>query len=70
MINSTIIQAINDGFQVVIPFAVKRELKIELSYYNELVTKTEQVKDKNKLIFLQWEDADESERKSWKKFLL
>lgn len=70
MINSTIIQAINDGFQVVIPANVKKELKIELSFYNQVITTVDQVKDKNKLIFLRWEDADDFERTSWKKFLL
>jgi bifunctional DNA-binding transcriptional regulator/antitoxin component of YhaV-PrlF toxin-antitoxin module len=70
MLNSTIIQAVNDGYQVVLPALVKKELKIEVKYYNLTITSTNEVKDKDKLIFLRWEEANEFERLSWKKFLL
>jgi hypothetical protein len=70
MLNSTIIQAINDGYQVVLPATVKRDLKIELKYYNLVICTKEEVKNKEKLIFLKWEDANELERLSWKQFLL
>lgn len=70
MLNSTIIQAINDGYQVVLPATVKKELKIELKYYNLVITAKEEVTNKEKLIFLKWEDANEFERLSWKQFLL
>jgi hypothetical protein len=70
MLNSTIIQAIKDGYQVVMPNAVKKDLKIELKYYNSIITAKEEVINKEKLIFLKWEDADEFERLSWKQFLL
>lgn len=70
MLNSTIIQAINDGYQVVLPSTVKRDLKIELKYYNLVICAKEEVINKEKLIFLKWEDANELERLSWKQFLL
>jgi len=70
MLNSTIIQAITDGFQVVLPVAVKKDLKIELKYYNLIITTKEEVLNKEKLLFLKWEDANELERLSWKQFLL
>jgi len=61
MLNSTIIQAINDGYQVVLPSLVKKDLKIELKFYNLIITTK---------VFLKWEDANELERLSWKQFLL
>jgi len=70
MLNSTIIQAVRDGYQVVIPSSVKKELRIELKYYNSVITSKEEVSDKKKLLFLKWEDANEFERLSWKDFLL
>ena len=70
MLNSTIIQAINDGYQVVIPASVKKDLKVELKYYNLIICTKEEVINKEKLIFLKWEDTNELERLSLKQFLL
>ncbi len=70
MLSSSIIQAVNDGFQVVMPSSVKKDLKIELKYYNAIITRSDEAKSKEKLIFLKWEDANEFERLSWKEFLL
>ncbi len=68
--NDLIIQSIQDGKQVVMPKKVKSQLKIELAFYEKVITDIEKVSDKTKLVFLKWEDADEFERKTWRNFLL
>lgn len=68
--NDLIIQSIQDGKQVVLPKKVKSQLKIELAFYEKVITDIEKVSDKTKLVFLKWEDADEFERKTWRNFLL
>ncbi len=68
--NDLIIQSIQDGKQVVMPKKVKSQLKIELAFYEKVITDIEKVSDKKKLVFLKWEDADEFERKTWRNFLL
>lgn len=70
MNNSVIIDAMEKGYQVVVPEFVKNRLRIEVYYYNKLISKPEEVLNKNKVIFLGWEDANELERNTWKKFLL
>jgi hypothetical protein len=67
MLELLICSQIRDGYKVVIPKAQKVNL---ISKYRKcLYTNPSQVKPNDKLKFIGWANATESERESWKHYL-